>query len=59
MGLEPGVKEDKTKPIENESVMARRSVTNTARRRRGTDFSRSRDSFPMLRAPIARWVKMN
>ena len=42
------VKEDKTKPMENEkngSVMARRSVMSehTALTRRGTDFGRSRD----------------
>jgi hypothetical protein len=30
MGLKPGMMEDKTKPMENGSAMARRSVTSTA-----------------------------
>ncbi|XP_071226368.1 uncharacterized protein [Salvelinus alpinus] len=36
------------KPMENGSVMTRRSVTSTSRTRRGTNFGRRRDSYPTL-----------
>ncbi|KAM9421147.1 uncharacterized protein ACWYII_021356 isoform 1-T2 [Salvelinus alpinus] len=36
------------KPMENGSVMTRRSVTSTSRTRRWTNFGRRRDSYPTL-----------